>query len=551
MWWSRLAFAGLGPHQVAVLYNADDPGSVGVAEAYATARSLPAGHLCGLPGIDPAASQIDFDTFRTTVLEPFEACRDALPDPDEITVLVTVRGLPLVVTLPEYVVGLEAALQVGRGTQSGTEIAGIGQLTGTGFSQASIPNPAYVDGFCSTDLVLTNPYQDWYTSMCGLQSADELPDAFDRGAPWTSGAVDLTGELYIVTRLDGFDYADAEGLVDQARAAEGTLPVAPILCMESADLARAARDPECELTVRRLTEAGVPATWVSPHDPLLAGVEVSAYFTGADNLRDAIDGVTFVPGAVVDNLTSYGAVPQNFVCDAAGVVCPASESQTSIARFVRAGATAVHGTVAEPLNNVFPNAGALALYSSGYTVGESFLYTQRFLYWQNVLLGDPLVAAFAERPEVTVGPEVGAGGTLVVTATHPAGIGELALFVDGARVATERLDRIEWMVDAEEGDTLEVLAVASAAASRLQRPGWPATEQKNRSGTQGWSALTLTVGPPDGTSDPADDDDPTGDAGPKEGGCGCAGGAPGATAGATLLAALAGRRRRAAPAART
>ena len=86
-----------------------------------------------------------------------------------------------------------------------------------------------------------------------------------------------------------------------------------------------------------------------------------------------------------------------------GKTCPASEAQTAIARYVRAGATGVHGAVNEPLNNVFPNAGALLLYTFGYSLGESWFYAQRFLYWQNLHLGDPLATPYGTRPSTPPG----------------------------------------------------------------------------------------------------------------------------------------------------
>ncbi|MEQ1507023.1 MAG: hypothetical protein ABMB14_32650, partial [Myxococcota bacterium] len=494
-----VAFGGLGPMDVVVVYNAEDPDAVEVADAYRAARSVPAAQACGLTGIDPAVAQIDVPTFEASVRDPVEACLAALPDPDEIDAMVTVRGLPYVVTLPTYVVGLEAALQVGRGTGPAGEIFGTPQLDAAGYAQASVPNPAFVGGYCAPgDLALSNPYAGWYASTCALQALDLLPLGFDRRDPHATGSYDLTGSLFVVTRLDGFDHADALALIDRGVAADGAFPTAPVVCMAAADEARGARDPECELATRRLAEAGVPATWIAPYDPALSGIAVSAYFTGSADLRGAIDGVDYAPGAIVDNLTSYGAVPQNFVCDEATGTCPASESQTSIARFVRAGATGVHGTVAEPLNNPFPTAGALVLYTAGYTLGESYLYAEQFLYWQNLVLGDPLTAPFAHRPVVTIPATAPAGGVLTVAASHPDGVDGIAVYVDGVAVSTDGT----WVVDAPEGTALEVMAVATAGATALDRPGWPLADgtQRARPETRGWATATVTVGPPADTT---------------------------------------------------
>ena len=99
-------------------------------------------------------------------------------------------------------------------------------------------------------------------------------------------------------------------------------------------------------------------------------------------------------------------------------------------RFIRAGATGAHGTVNEPLNNVFPNAGVYLHYTFGYSLGESWLYNQRFLYWQNIYLGDPLASPYAERPEVTIAGGAGtlsAGKAIEVKASHAAGVARVDL----------------------------------------------------------------------------------------------------------------------------
>jgi hypothetical protein len=223
--------------------------------------------------------------------------------------------------------------------------------------------------------------------------------------------------------------------------------------------------------------------------------------TGAASLREGIDGNTYVPGAFVDNLTSYGAVPQNWVCE--DQVCPANESQTSIARWIRAGATVVHGTVAEPYNAVFPNAGLLLMWTQGYSIGESVLYNQKFLYWMNLVAGDPLTAPWAERPVVEVPLEWPQDGLVQVTASHPDGVAQVRLYVDGVRVADAEGDTLSWPVRAQDGDVVDVLAVAVAANAPLSPVGWPVDQVLPQPDVQGWTAVQVDVGPPVDTGDSA------------------------------------------------
>ncbi len=494
------AHAGGGPMNVMVLYNADEPEAVSVAQYYAQARFLPDEHLCGVSGVDAATRTMDFADYQTHVKDALSACLQGLVHPEDIDYLVVVRGLPYRVSLPggAFYTSLSAMLQVYETTRTsdGTLLAGQPQHH-DGYYQASINNPSYVGGFCqSGDLQVTNQYSGWYETACSIVRETDHPVSHRRALAGSAGGYDFGDNLFVVTRLDGFDFQDALDLVDRGVAADGSFPTPELLCMEGGDSARAARDPECEFTARHLALAGFPGEWLTPFDSALSGHTVSAYFTGTANLRDGIAGNTYEAGAIACNLTSTGAAPSNFFCNTDGTVCPASESQTSIARFVRAGATGAHGTVAEPLNNTFPGAGTLLHYTFGYNLGESYFLNQRFLYWQNLYLGDPLTTPYAERPVVVVTPdsEVGQGSALQVQATHPDGVAQIRLYVDGERVAEGAGSTLSWTVDRSVGATLSVMAVAVADNVAVQRSGWPVETHTPKPDVQGWQTASLTVG---------------------------------------------------------
>ncbi|MEP7123886.1 MAG: TIGR03790 family protein, partial [Byssovorax sp.] len=499
------ALAGGGPMNVLVLYSADDAEATSVAGYYATARSLPPGHLCGLKGLTPAMTTIDVATYQTLIQKPLDDCLTALPQADEIDSLVLVRGLPYSVTLPTYAASLEAVLQVHHTTKTadGSEIAGAGQ---PGNTQAQVPNPVFFSGATGPmDYAFHNQYEGWYGTTSSIVRAKKQPVAFHRANGKTFSGYDFSKNLFIVSALDGFDYTDAKALVDRAVASDGTFPKAELLCMRAEDDARGARDPECEFATRMLTGAGFNGKFVDPFDSMLAGHTVAAYFTGSsDSVRSAIAGNMFVPGAITDNLTSYGAAISNFSCNADGTQCPAGEAQTSIARFVRAGATGAHGTVNEPLNNTFPNAGILLHYTFGYSMGESYLYNQRFLYWQNIHLGDPLATPYGERPKVVIDGGTGThpkGKPITVHATHPAGVVRIDLYKAGARVAQVMSDTLSYDATESVGDALDLLAIAVAANAPAMRPGWPEPSQLPTPDVQGWVSATVTLG--DVVPDPA------------------------------------------------
>jgi uncharacterized protein (TIGR03790 family) len=516
---SAIAFAGGGPLDVLILFNGDAPDARSVAEYYGDQRSIPADRRCAVTGVDPSTRSMAFADYQSTIQAAFRSCLAAASNADEIDYVVTVRGLPYRIDIPDgYSTSLEAMLQVdGAADDAGVPLAGRPQSLRSYFL-ASFRNPAFVGGaFRSGDTRVDNPYSSWYQAGAGIVRSDSLPWTFERSDPWSEGGFDFQGHLFVVTRLDGFDFQDARDLVDRAVSADGTFPVAELLCMRGADEARAARDPECEFVSRMLEDAGLPGVWLDAHDPALSGHTVAAYFTGTAELRAAIDGQTYVPGAIADNLTSTGAYPENFFCSADGATCPEVEAQTSIARFVRAGVTGVHGTVNEPLNNVFPAAGTLLLYSMGYNLGESYFFNTQFVYWQNLVLGDPLTTPYAERPQVVVPDSVPAGEPIAISATHPDGVAALRVVVDGEIVADDDVDAITVALDGPPGTVHEVLAIAYASPAVLARPGWPVAEPAPLPDVQGWTKQDVTI-----TESPIDDTDgPDTDIAVEPDACGC------------------------------
>jgi len=264
-----------------VLYNADVPDALAVAEAYQTARSLPDGHLCGVTDVDPDAGDMTSADVDVLIRAPLEACIEALPVPEDIDYIVVVRGLPYRVAIDDgdgFYTSLSAQLQVYNGThiETGLAVAGNPVFEYWGIFISDLGNPAFVSHtYEPDDYVLTNPNQQSFSSASGISRTEVVPHSFRRKDVVTGEFYDLHRNLFVVTRLDGFDYDDALDLIDRGVAADGTYPTGTLLCMEGADSARAARDPECEYATRMLASAGFDAEYLSPHDSTLTGRTVS------------------------------------------------------------------------------------------------------------------------------------------------------------------------------------------------------------------------------------------------------------------------------------
>jgi uncharacterized protein (TIGR03790 family) len=526
---------------VLVVYNGESVDSEAIAQSYGQARALPPLHLCPVLGLQPSEAEITYSRHQDTIRPALDSCLANLPHPEDIDYLVTTRGLPYRVSLEAgFTVSLSALLQVHHTENSdGTLLAGSAhQLSGSSHV-ASVKNPEYIGrDNNSCDFTVSNDYAGWYTAACDVLATGELPLPFRRSDVSNGFGYSFQENLFIVSRLDGFNTEDALDLIERGVEADSSYPQETILCMEAADVARGARDPECELVARSLEKSGFNAEYLSPHDAQLADRDVAAYFSGADQIRDGIDGLFYAPGAVVGNLTSFGAHPNNFFCSEDESQCPESERQTSIARWIRAGATGAHGTVNEPMNSTFPNASSLLLYTFGYSLGESWFYSQQFLYWQNLYLGDPLTMPYGDRPTLHFEAEVEEGAALIIQAEHAFGIREIELFDDGRRIAQSDSAELIYEHGRLDGETITFVAVATAQSKNVTRTGWPVETLKNRSRPKGWSTGSILVIP---AAAPEPDPEPV-----SETGCQCqtVGASPLATTSLTVLLLSLVRRRR-------
>ncbi|MEL6349700.1 MAG: TIGR03790 family protein [Myxococcota bacterium] len=495
-----IAHAGGGPMNVLVLYNGEIPDALDVAQYYADQRSIPDAHLCALAGIGPDVTQVSFEDYQRLIHDPLDACLDGLPQPDEIDYLVLIRGLPYRVQAGDFTTSLSAMLQIHHTTspRSGQPLAGQPQPRSGAF-YAWVDNPLFIGGRLSdNDTTGTFANNGAYVTSTQVAKIPAQVESFTRDQDLARTEWDFSNNLFVVTRLDGFDFNDARDLVDRAVAADGTFPGADFLCMTSADAARGVRDADCKYAIGKLESYGVNAKWLDAFDGALAGESVIAYFTGAAGLTDAIDGQAYAPGALACNLTSFGATPPNFFCSADGTSCPENESQTAIARFVRAGATGAHGTVNEPLNNSFPNAGTLLMYALGYNLGESFFFNQPVIYWQNLVVGDPLTTPFAERPTITtdaMDPQP-VNRPVALTGSHPDGVREVRLYQDGVLLDTAEGDTLLWTPSGAPGDVASLMVVAIAADVSLEIDDWPGEATTVRARTQGWASVEVTLGEP-------------------------------------------------------
>jgi len=236
---------------------------------------------------------------------------------------------------------------------------------------------------------------------------------------------------FLVTMLTSSNLTQAKQVVDRGVASDGTFPTQIVYLAKSGDVARNIRytlfDNAIFNTRLRGDYSMVRTNADAPNN--------LGYILGYENGRQSISAppVIFAPGALADQLTSYG-----------GCLYDVPDHTTALV-FLNAGAIGSYGTVVEPCAYAqkFPAAQAYFYQSRGFTMAECYYQSVTNPY-QGVLVGEPLAAPFA-RPPAGSWSNLPANALLRGTtnlslqvnaadALHP--IQQVDLFVDGTFAQT-------------------------------------------------------------------------------------------------------------------
>ncbi|MFO0723542.1 MAG: TIGR03790 family protein [Myxococcota bacterium] len=459
------ALAVPGPDSVAVLANSRDRASVELAERYIAARQIPHRQLCLLDL--PLGDDVDLATYRASIEAPFFRCLDQAGITARIEAAVVMRGMPLRVLIP---------MSGGAASVSMTAALGLYHST-TSTGAPILGQPPGVVANCGSPCL-----------------AATWPNPFRTGTFSPGYSRSVNGVSYrplLVTMIHGRSAEEAAKLIASATTADALGGArGTFMFMDGADPARGALDTDYVPAARGLNAAGFTDVVEVPFDGNATGHTLAAFFTGTAGIGQTIEGNRFLPGALVDNLTSYGAVPQNFGA-------PADEVQVSIARWVAMGVAGVHGTVDEPLNNCFPSRQLIVDYAEGGTLGEAYLRAMPFVYWRNLVLGDPMTAPYKTKTSILVdglneGDTVVGSRALHIETEDPLGrrVGDLWLYVDGVEAGHSRSGSLDLCLPVPVQDNLQILVVSQIADVH-------AAEYKHR--PKSWLSLNVrgTAGPSD------------------------------------------------------
>ena len=256
---------------------------------------------------------------------------------------------------------------------------------------------------------------------------------WQQGGQWVppdKGLRYMLSTMLACTSGRGNAVAESVASIQRSVNADGSRPKGTIYFMENRDVRSTTREWAFVRAAEKLRDIGVWAsveTGVLPRNKRdVAGVTI-----GTAEFSWETSDSRLLPGAIGDNLTSYG-----------GALTEA-DGQTPITEFIRNGAAGAGGTVTEPfaIQAKFPTAFLHYHYAQGCTLAEAFYQSLEAPY-QLLILGDALCAPW--RKDLTVLPGDLAPGAIlkgtvrlapIVRSADGIAAGALELYVDGRRIA--------------------------------------------------------------------------------------------------------------------
>jgi len=369
--------------RVLVIYDPNVPDSLTVANHYVAARSIPTANLCAISPPE-TATPLAWPTYVSTVRTPVQNCLNTVGR-SNILYLVLAYIRPF---------GLKG--------QNGTLYSLDGYLADIWdqyTNQNAFPYPDQPQPYYNAAQTQGN----YYPAFVSLVNYRAQKNA---------------ATIYSVWRLDGATPALAEGLVDQALAAE-TNGLNGQACLDRQygamsgiyDFSYGSGEWDLHQAASFAGQAGFSVTEDSnPQEfgtapaPLCLG---AAMYSGWYKLDHYNDGFTWNTGAIGFHLDSLSAAD------------PRAGTNWS-ANAIKKGITVTSGAMAEPfLDGLAHPDGVFLNLLQGANVGDAFLRNEMWLKWMILNIGDPLYTPFPGGKAPFNGPDP--QDSLVLTPQFPVG----------------------------------------------------------------------------------------------------------------------------------
>jgi hypothetical protein len=420
------AIAGGGPEGFLLVVNSASPSSLAIANHYIALRQIPSSNVLYLQWKgDPYTT--DVETFRRQILQP-------------ILETIQERGLAAhidgVIYSSDFPYSIDLAADLKRLSPNhqkllDARVPGFASLNSLTYYYQLVlqQQPLYALWQAQTnlyhrpvtggkELAKTHGFRGWY----GWGQNGELLEV--------GGSRYFLSAILGVTAGKGNTVPEVISYLSRSAKADGNPPAGTVYFTKTNDPRSLPRQPWFEPAVTALKALGVSAEVLDSESPVgkqdIAGGMFGHANIGWDQRKN-----TILPGAAVDDLTSYGA---EFKGNAAG--------QTLLSEFLRAGAAGSSGTAVEPLSNwaKFPLPFLFVHYARGCNLIESF-YQSVMAPYQLVIVGDALCQPWAKIPHVEVSGirnDEKLKGTMSVTPSASGGaapVDRFELYVDGEMVA--------------------------------------------------------------------------------------------------------------------
>lgn len=333
---------------VLVVCNQSSEDSLELAEYYCKRRNIPAENVVQ---VDTTISEVvTWDDYKWNIQKVVD---DAIKKHNEpIDYIVLMRGMPLRVddSVGPSVDSLLAGMHLERGKIEYTQMDGI-----------------------ESNLLaqLQNPY---------FQSDDHFSSK--------------KYNMYLVTRLDGNTVEDVQHMIQRglkARASTG-----PFLLDKAANRTSGGyltMNNELSDCATDLNSLGFQVIldntekFVGCNQPVMGYVSWGSNDSKFD--KEVYRSIKFQPGAICET----------FVSTSGRSMMPLPSGQSQIVDLIHSGVTGVKGYVSEPFVSALARPTVLFdRYTRGFNLAESFYAASPLILWKDIVIGDPLVCPYTNRP---------------------------------------------------------------------------------------------------------------------------------------------------------
>ena len=320
-------------------------------------------------------------------------------------------------------------------------------LAGWQYQEYTLQDPAF------SGLVNNEPFQDVLKSIPEFSFHQLASQSFHSQFNWSyNGSINglpeegrryMLSTMLAVTRNKGTSEKQALNYLERSIESDGSKPHGTFYFTKTSDVRSKTRLPNFEGAMAELKQLGYASEIIVGKLPTNR-FDVLGLMTGTNKFAWKPSGSQILPGAICDNLTSFGGWLESNI------------GQTKLSMFLKHGAAGASGTVREPyaIQAKFPHPRLHVHYARGCTLAESF-YQSVHGPFQLLIVGDALCKPFAQIPTIRISGEIVKGEPiqgnvqiLADTINSEIEISHTEIFVDGYRkAAVEKFSTKPFTID--------------------------------------------------------------------------------------------------------